>query len=221
MTHIIIPIKTLALAKRRLSAVLSSPQRAELVLAMLEDLLGALPPSDDVRVWVVAGDDAVFHLASAYGARPVHEQMARGTNSAVGLALSQIPEDEPVAVIMGDLPMATPDDIGAVIAPVESDVPTIRLAPSRGRDGTNAVCASARGLLHPSFGPGSLARYVCAARVAGIAPVVIEAPSLALDIDIAGDLRDFYTSASSGVTRDFLNALQRGSITHARVKGAA
>ena len=59
MNDVVIPIKKLSQAKGRLRLDLSPTERAELVLAMLHDLLSTLQTCDLGDVWLVASDDAV------------------------------------------------------------------------------------------------------------------------------------------------------------------
>jgi len=71
MTDVVIPIKNLSQAKSRLGGILSQPERAELVLAMLTDLLNTVTKLDQGRIWVVAIDDEVFDIARQFDARLV------------------------------------------------------------------------------------------------------------------------------------------------------
>ena len=60
--------------------------------------------------------------------------------------------------------------------------------PDRHGTGTNALLLAPPDAIVPAFGPGSFDRHVAAARAAGVAAHVERLPSLALDVDTAGDL---------------------------------
>src|SRR5690242_14746028 len=69
MIATIIPVKRLPLAKSRLGALLSAPERRALVLAMLGDVLAALGAARGIaRVGVISADKLVLELAAARGA---------------------------------------------------------------------------------------------------------------------------------------------------------
>ena len=69
MLHAIVPVKSLALAKSRLSEMLDSGERHALALAMLEDVLRLLQSTPVVtRFGVVSRDPTVLQLAYRMGA---------------------------------------------------------------------------------------------------------------------------------------------------------
>lgn len=205
MTDIIIPIKRLENAKQRLMGVLSPGQREELVLAMLRDLLRAVRQADCRNILVVASDEVVFDIARQFGARPVPEQDENGYNSAVSLGFAEA-GDGNVAVLPGDLPLASAEEINCLCATAETNSKCIRLAASHDRRGTNGVFLASRDLIKPGFGMNSLARYMQTARSKGIEPTLIEAPGLARDIDTPGDLCDLMETGCHGAT---LGVLER------------
>ncbi len=206
MTEIIIPIKELSSAKQRLNPVLNADERADLVLAMLQDLLSAVTEAGRGRVLVVASDDAVFDLARQFDVRPIREREVRGYNAAVSLGFGNA-GDGNVAVLPGDLPLATADRIRCLCAPAASDSRCIRLAASHDQMGTNGLFLASAGLIRPGFGLNSLARYQRAARTIGVEPFLVDAPGLALDIDTPRDLRALSQCAYRGETSRFLDRI--------------
>ncbi|MCP4047381.1 MAG: 2-phospho-L-lactate guanylyltransferase [Gammaproteobacteria bacterium] len=204
MTNIIIPIKNLSFAKTRLASVLTSSMRSQLVLAMLEDLLRTVSKLEHERIWVVASNDAVFDIARNFGALPIRENCARGYNSAVTLGFAVLSENDNVAVLPGDVPLARGDEIASLIAPPNQDRPTIRLAPAHDRQGTNGMFLSRKNLISPGFGFNSFNRYVNAIRGIGIEPEVLDTPCLAHDIDTPRDLSEFASLCADGTTGEFL-----------------
>lgn len=207
MTEIIIPIKELSGAKRRLMGVLSAPERAELVLAMLQDLLAAVAEAQCGRVLVVASDDAVFDIARKFGARPIREREVRGHNAAVSLGFDEA-GDGNFATLSGDIPLASPDEISCLCAPAEAKSRCVRLAANHDRLGTNGMFLASRDLIRPGFGPNSFARYRQTARAAGIEPTLLDAPGLARDIDTPRDLYELAQRVTHGATSAFLDRIR-------------
>ncbi len=221
MSDILIPIKKLSCAKRRLSSILSVSERSGLVLAMLEDLLAAATALDRGHIWVVASDEAVFDVVRRFACRPIREKKVRGYNAAVALGLSTVDGVDGVAIMPGDVPLVTTAEIAALTEPVESRKPTVRLVASRDRSGTNGLFLSSKSLLSPAFGSNSLARYRTASRDAGIEPTYLDAPRLAHDIDTPADLRDFELAATHGSTYRYIRALHRADALPGVNEGAA
>lgn len=221
MTEIIIPIKSLALAKQRLAPILTPSERVGLVLAMLEDLLVTVSRLDPGKIRVVASDDAVFDIARRYDAHLVREPLARGYNQAVQLGLAEIPASSNVAVLPGDIPLATGREVATLIAAAPRGEPCIRLSAARDQQGTNGLFLSASDLIRPAFGPNSFAGYKYASHASGIRPQILETSGLALDIDTPADLHDLAMQTTSGATHEFLGQLQ-GSLTSQLIdRGAA
>ena len=213
MTDIIIPIKSLDLAKQRLAAVLTPCERKGLVLAMLEDLLETLACLEHGSVLVVASDEAVFDTARRFGARPVREFQANGYNEAITLGLAEVPEDKNVVVLPGDIPLASASDLAALIAESDGGEQHVRLAPTHDLQGTNGLFQSTKGLIKQAFGPNSFANHIYASHEHGIRPEIIEAPGLGLDIDTPADLNRFATRSTAGAAHRFLGQM-RGAVTN-------
>ncbi|MCP4071226.1 MAG: 2-phospho-L-lactate guanylyltransferase [Hyphomicrobiales bacterium] len=207
MTDIIIPIKNLSFAKMRLAGILTPSMRGELVLAMLEDLLGVASKLEPNQIWVVASNDAVFDVARKFGALPIREIRARGYNAAVNLGIAMLPENTNVAILPGDIPLARGDEIATLIAPANQQVPTIRLAPAHDRKGTNGLFLSGKCLISSGFGVDSFSRYMSASRSIGVEPEVLDTPFLAHDIDTPDDLYDFASLCTDGTTGEFLRSV--------------
>ncbi len=64
----------------------------------------------------------------------------------------------------------------------------VAIVPDRHGTGTNALALSPPDAIEPSFGEGSCARHVAAAREAGVPFNVEELRSLALDLDTPADV---------------------------------
>ena len=204
MTDILIPIKTLDLAKTRLSNVLDPSERAGLVLAMLRDLLIVLGqcPADDV--WVISADEIVLKLACEFGAKTIREESSKGYNAAVSAGLLEIGSGAQVAVLPGDIPLASRADLVKLTSPSVAGIFEIRIVPDAAADGTNGLFQSSADLIVPSFGASSFSRHKRIALECGTRLTVMRLSSLALDIDRACDLQAFIEAKHVGSTSAFL-----------------
>ena len=219
MTRIIVPIKRLAQAKRRLGAALPQRLRAELVLGMLDDLLTALTELSAGPVCVIAGDMEVFDLARRKRTEVLAEENT-GYNAAVSQALAASPPG-PVAILPGDLPLASPTDIAELTAPAPPGEVRVRLAPDRAMQGTNGLFLSAKDVLAPAFGPGSFARHNASAKASSLICEVVTNSGLALDIDTLDDLHLLRTKARQGATAALLRTPDFEHFREQNDRGAA
>ncbi|MCR9138694.1 MAG: 2-phospho-L-lactate guanylyltransferase [Alphaproteobacteria bacterium] len=204
MTDIIIPIKHLSAAKTRLACQLSPDKRAGLVLAMLQDLLTTITGIGHRRIWIVTSDRTVVQTVRRFNVSWVPETRARGYNAAVTLGIASVPAGSDIAIVPGDIPLAKPDEIARLIAPTDPSRPTVRLVPSRDRQGTNGLFMSANARIEPGFGPGSFKGHTRRAMARHLEPTNLEAPGMALDIDTPADLLDLSACAGTGVTGRYL-----------------
>ena len=187
MLYAIVPVKPLHLAKGRLSAVLTAPERRALVLAMLGGVLAALRAAEAVREIIVVSRDAeVLALAARLGAAALLER-AEGLNEAYAqaAAFAALSGARALLALPADLPLVTTGEIAGLVA-AGQDV-GVALAPSRD-GGTNGLYRPADAPLPFLFGPGSLARHLDAAHAYGIAARLFGAPGLELDVDRPDDL---------------------------------
>lgn len=184
-------MKPLGNALRRLAAALDRATRRELQEAMLSDVLAACAGTAALAgVRVVTSDPRAAALAAAAGALHVPDHVpAEGMNAAVrlGLAAAARAEAEAALVLTADLPLASPEDLEAVIA-AATPAPGVTLAPSRDGTGTNAMLIRPPEALVPELGPDSLARHLGQAAARGLAVCRLERPGLGLDIDTPEDL---------------------------------
>ncbi|NKB53579.1 MAG: 2-phospho-L-lactate guanylyltransferase [Rhizobiaceae bacterium] len=208
MTDIVIPIKNLVGAKSRLSDILNPAQRSDLVMAMLEDVLGRVTELDEGRVWVVSSDDHALDMARLFGAIPLREIRSIGYNEAIITWLRALPDDGNIAVIPGDIPMAREAELVSLVSSELSCVPHIRIAPAHDFEGTNGLFLSSKRLIRPAFGPGSFARHFKLARAVNIEPEILHTPQMAQDVDTADDLLSLVEKNPEGATGEFLRGLK-------------
>jgi 2-phospho-L-lactate guanylyltransferase len=156
--------------KTRLAGVLDECERREFALAMLRDVLSAVRSAGaDPELLATAPVDVA--VPTTVDERPLGE--------AVDALLA---ETTPVAVVMADLPLATPGAIERLLA-TEGEVV---LVPGRG-GGTNAFVAR-----HPEFRVdyhgASVRDHRQIARSIGVEPRSVDSFRLSTDVDERADL---------------------------------
>jgi 2-phospho-L-lactate guanylyltransferase len=188
----IIPVKTLAEAKRRLAPVLPDEVRRRLVLTMLEDVLETVRAVPAIQtVAVVTPDPLVAEVAGARGAMVIREHHAAGLNAAArtGLAVAAARGAALALVLPADVPLA---DAGELTRVIESGTalphPRVTLVPASDGDGTNALALAPPDALEPGFGPGSFIRHLSRAVAGRLDAQVLQLPGIGADIDGPGDL---------------------------------
>ena len=206
----VVPLKSPDNAKSRLAQVLAPPARRALFFAMAEHVLRTLATTPGLeRTLVVTSSPEVGRFAAALGARFLHQTTEAGTAQACRFALGSglLDPQAPVLFVSGDLPLASSNELGALLRRAESmpTRPSIVVAPDRHRQGTNALWCSASHVVTPSFGTGSFARHSEQAHAIGVAVAIHEATDLALDIDEPSDLRHL---------REVLTAVRGRSAAH-------
>ncbi len=202
----VVPIKGFARPKQRLASVLTPDERRALAEVMLDDVMAALAAASGLAgIVIVSGDDRVGGIARRAGARWLGERPAAGQSGAVRLAAAALVREgaEGMIAIPADVPLASARDIEAILA-AHGRAPAATLVPALGEGGTNALAASPPDALALHFGHDSFAAHRRAARDAGIEPLVLSLPGLALDIDRPGDLANFLARPRSTRTHAFL-----------------
>ncbi len=182
----VIPLKDPAQGKGRLSRALTTPQRMELIRAMLAhvadrvaetrgiasvSVLTSAPhlvPRGCAYLWDRGLD---LNAAVAHGARELRSRGATGT----------------LLVVHADLPFVTAAEIGALID--ASAEHAVVAAPDWAETGTNALAFPLSREVRTRFGAGSLAAHGEAAHAAGLSLVLVRRAGLAEDIDEPAQLR--------------------------------
>lgn len=190
----IVPLRSLSGGKSRLAAVLPPAQRAELMLAMFEQVLRALRDSPDCRQIDVLSQDA---RCARPGTRLLPDA-GQGLNPALAMALQRdtvragsaalaAPSSPlPVLVVAADLPLLKASTVSALLdCAASADVVVAR---DRGGSGSNALWLRDPAHLVPCFGADSAAQHLAAARARGLCAVACDIPELALDIDTEQDV---------------------------------
>lgn len=185
----VLPVKRFAEAKQRLAAGIDGERRRTLAGAMLEDTLEAIGEARSLeRTVLVSGDPTAQGMAAASGCEVVPDPADKGHVAAAlaGIAHAEAEGAECVVLLPGDCPLLDPRELDRLLTGMPASYVTI--VPDRHGSGTNALALAPPNAIQPSFGEGSCARHVAAAREAGVPFAVEELPSLALDLDTPADV---------------------------------
>ncbi len=185
----VLPVKRFAAAKQRLAPGMGASHRAELAVAMLEDVLDAIAAARSIeRTVVVTSEPRAAELATAAGTELVADPDEGGHSGAAlaGVARARELGAERVVLLPIDCPLLAPRELERLLTGMPERY--VGVVPDRHGTGTNALALAPPDAIEPSFGAGSCARHVTAAREAGIPYGVEELPSLALDLDTPADI---------------------------------
>lgn len=209
----LVPVKGFQGAKQRLSSRLSSPEREELMKAMVHDVLAQVTRAEGVyKTYVVTGSAEVEQWVSAMGVEVIREPDETGETDAVhfGLDVMKRAGIDAALVMPGDIPLLRSGDVESVLraAPANPDVPFAVLVPSHDRMGTNALLLAPPDILRLRFGYDSFRYHLSEAEARGASVKVIENSRIALDIDEPADLRKLIPCLERGRTHDRLTAMR-------------
>jgi 2-phospho-L-lactate guanylyltransferase len=202
VTVAVVPFKDLDSAKERLSGRLGVAERRALVLAMLDDVLGALSRVPGLSgLVVVTREPEVVNRSARFGAEILEEPVNEGHTAAVHRAISELERRGEAAMlcVSGDLPAITPVEMAAMLRAL-GPPPSVVLAPSRDGRGTNAVAVAPPGALPLRFGEPSFPAHLARARELGLRTEVLELAGTGLDLDTPDDLDFFLRTRSDTAT---------------------
>jgi 2-phospho-L-lactate guanylyltransferase len=173
--------------KTRLAPVLAADERLAFARQLLADVLAAIRDSG--------------HTPTVLSTAPIEVEAAvrvdqRRLTTAVNAVLDEHP-DEPVAIVMADLPLVTADTLSELFEPAADVV----LAPGRG-GGTNAFVSRAAGF-EVDYHGASIRDHRQIARDAGASVEEVDSFRLATDIDEPADLVEVLLH-SEGAAADWL-----------------
>ena len=190
-TLAVVPVKSFANAKKRLSQSLASGSRRSLVQAMFSDVLGALRRMEGIDAIAVVTDDASAEsLASGDRMTVLRDDRRAGQSAAteIGIAYAESHGFERVLLVPGDTPLVDPTEVDDLLRRCARDETQVAIVPDRHGAGTNALVIAPPGCFRPSFGEGSLDRHLELARERELVHRVEEVASLAHDVDTPDDL---------------------------------
>jgi 2-phospho-L-lactate guanylyltransferase len=190
-TIAILPVKSFGAAKQRLGSALGAGSRQALAQAMFSDVLASLRRVPGVdAVAVVTSDRLAESAALGERVEVLHDTEMAGQSAAalIGIRYAQAHGFDRVLLVPGDTPLLDPGEVAALLRRALDNGTAVVVVPDRHGEGTNALLLTPPDAIQPSFGPGSCARHVSAARTARVPCAVEHVPTLALDVDTGQDL---------------------------------
>jgi 2-phospho-L-lactate guanylyltransferase len=188
--------------------MLSPAERAEVTLAMLEDVLDACTAQLGWETWVISGSPEALEAARPHGARGVPEkgstllEAVRQAEIEV-MAASETPPaatavgDVQLAVILADLPLLTSDALSQAL-----DLPgAVVAAPATSDGGTNLLLRRPPTAIAARFGRSSYRRHRAGAYRRGLSFSEAVAIELGFDLDRPADLLTLLASDARTRTR--------------------
>lgn len=156
---------------------------------MLEDVLEAIGAARTIEhTIVVSTEPRAVEIAGMEGAEVIADPEEGGHSGAAlaGIARARQLGAGTVVLLPIDCPLLAPRELDRLLTGTPGRY--VAIVPDRHGTGTNALALSPPDAIEPSFGEGSCARHVAAAREAGVPYNVEELPSLALDLDTPADI---------------------------------
>jgi 2-phospho-L-lactate guanylyltransferase len=183
-TVAVIPVKTAAQGKQRLSVVLDARTRRKLVEIMLDRVVGAVSAVDAIAdLYIVTNDKSLV----PNGVEQIPDPGA-GLNVALASAAAQLGGRvaDAMLILPGDIPLITSADVVRLLELADS----ARMVAVSDvlQSGTNALLLAPPSLIAPQFGPDSLSAHLRAALKANVRALVHDCPNIARDIDEPRDL---------------------------------
>lgn len=191
MRALLLPVKDLRNAKKRLAGVLTPEERFGLAQAMLADTIRTVQGVRRAeKIFVVTSYHPVLAAAEENGWAILREDRQISESHAVDFA-SRVCEERGVTGLLRmplDVPLAQPSDLDELLA-IESGRPGLVIVPSRDGTGTNAILRNPPALFPSHFGEGSFAKHVSEAKRAGAKVFIRRNPRIEMDVDDESDLR--------------------------------
>ena len=191
MRALLLPVKDLNNAKKRLMGVLTPEERFGLAEAMLKDTIRAVQGVQRAeKVFVVTNYKPAMRLAQEASWEILHEEEQISESHSVDAA-SKICEQRGITALLRvplDVPLVQASDIDDLLA-VECEEPALVIVPSRDGLGTNAILRMPPVLFPSHFGIGSFAKHVGEAERIGARVIFRRSPRLEMDVDDEADLR--------------------------------
>jgi 2-phospho-L-lactate/phosphoenolpyruvate guanylyltransferase len=191
MSVLAVPVRRLDDAKTRLAPILSPPERAELMLAMLRGVLAAAARQAGWDTWVVSSDRRVLDTADAAGAGTVREE-----GDTLLAAVRQVEREalaggaDALAILLADLPWITAGSLATALAP-GAPVTAVRAASD---GGTNLLVRRPPDAVRARFGRASFSKHRWAAQRARLGMDTVSSEELSFDLDDPDDLERLLAS---------------------------
>jgi 2-phospho-L-lactate guanylyltransferase len=191
MRALLLPVKDLKNAKKRLSDVLTPEERFGLAGAMLADTIRAVRGVERAeKIFVVTNYEPAMNIAEEYGWEIIRETLQLSESDSVDAA-SRTCEKIGVKGLLRvplDLPLLRSSDIDDLLC-IDCQAPALVIVSSRDGTGTNAMLRTPPTLFPSHFGNGSFAKHIAEAEKAGARIIIRCNARLEMDVDDKSDLR--------------------------------
>lgn len=191
MRALLLPVKDLRNAKKRLAGVLTPDERFDLARAMLSDTIRAIQGVHLAeKIFVVTNYQPVMDIAEENGWVILREDRQISESHAVDFA-SRVCEERGVNGLLRmplDVPLAQASDIDGLLA-TECGIPGLVIVSSRDGTGTNAILRTPPALFPSHFGEGSFTKHLAEAKRTATQIIIRRNPGLEMDVDDESDLR--------------------------------
>jgi 2-phospho-L-lactate/phosphoenolpyruvate guanylyltransferase len=187
---VLLPVKDLRNAKKRLAALFNSEQRFALANAMLADTVRAL---QSVRlahkIFVVTNYPPAILMALNNGWEVIQEDQQVSESVSVDVASRHCASLGVTSLLRLplDVPLVGAVDVEELLA-IECANPAVVMVPSRDGTGTNALLRTPPDLFPSHFGTGSFAKHAAEAERLGAKLFLRRNPRLEMDVDDEADL---------------------------------
>ncbi len=202
----VVPLKNPAEAKQRLATVLSTAERASLMLAMVEDVISALAAARGLRgILIVSRAPEAREIARRHRIDCYSEASGADLSEAVQAAGGYLMAKREVTgtlIVPGDVPLITAADVEAVLDQHDQ----ITLVPDLEGDGTNCIVSTPPNLIRYRFDGHSFKPHLEAAYGIGITPRIVRNDHFGLDIDSPDDLRSMIARLLPSATRTYIES---------------
>lgn len=211
MAEVVIAVRGGRGAKTRCRALLTPAERAELIEAMLIDMLRAARAAPSVRrITVVTPTAALAPIARRWDADVLREPSPAGIGAALDRGRRCVAARSPdavVALLPGDLPLLHPSELERAFALQGED--RIVIVPTERDGGTAAILFRASLNLPLAYGPNSFRRHIAATHAIGATPCVMIANGFGLDLDRPEDIPAVLAGSRDTCTAGVLTAMRR------------
>ena len=188
-TLAILPVKSLAMSKSRLSSLLSLEEREAFALYLLKRTIKTLQVSSHIgKVVIVSRDKEVRSIAEEE-----HVHFIRENGDDLNQALEQatrwaVERDFPAILILPlDIPFLRTKDIDLIVALGRKRQQVIVISPDREMLGTNALFVKPPGRVSYQFGINSFQRHRQQCREGGMGFEVYKSTDISFDVDSVSD----------------------------------
>ena len=181
---LLIPFKSLATAKQRLTTALDAKQRSQFAEAMLRDVMtAAAGVRNTIDIALVTGDTRAQAMAHEHNFLIIDDTRNESETSAIEMATAWCEQRgyDTAIVVPADIPLIQSGELRCVlaVAPAEGAV----IVPAYDRRGSNCILRRPASLIPLRFGNDSFLPHCEAMRRTGKELIILEMPGVGLDVD--------------------------------------